>query len=101
MNLLITITISAFNGLMVYNVCEQELFNWDGTYESALEFLNSKEVNPLPIEDKSEQESFTSEISNILEKDGAIQIQGVNAEGFDILLVITEVKPETIFQSTI
>ena len=101
MNLLITITISAFGGLMVYNVCEQELFNWNGTYESALEFLNNKEVNPLPIEDKYEQELFTDHVFSILKKDGAIQIQGVNTDGFDIILQATKIKPETILQSTI
>ena len=92
MNLLITITISAFNGLMVYNVCEQELFNWNGTYESALEFLNNKEVDPLPIEDKSEQKLFTNHIFSVLKKDGAIQIQGINTDGFDIFLTITKEK---------
>lgn len=101
MNLLITITISAFNGLMVYNVCEQELFNWDGTYESAVTFLNNKEVDPLPIEDKSEQELFTDHVLSILKKDGAIQIQGMNTDGFDITLTATKIKPETIFQPTI
>ena len=92
---------SAFNGLMVYNVCEQELFNWDGSYDEALKFLNSKEVNPLPIEDKNEQELFTDHVLSILKKDGAIQIQGVNTDGFDIILQATKIKPQTIFQSTI
>lgn len=90
MTLLITLSLSAFNGMCYYPVCTNEYFHWDGRYETALAFLKEHQVDPITVDDESMQDQFASYVYETIKENNRLVIKGVDKDGFDIQITLEQ-----------
>ena len=91
MTLLVTISLSAFNGLCYYPVCTNEVFHWDGRYETALAFIKEHQVNPITVDYKPMQEDFANYVYEAIKEKNALVIRGKDTDGFDVQITLETV----------
>jgi len=90
MTLLITLSLSALNGMSYYPVCTNEYFHWDGSYKAAITFLKEHQVDPITVDDESMQDQFASYVYETIKEKNRLVIKGVDKDGFDIQITLEQ-----------